>query len=183
MTRSANQFRLKECRLGLRNSTTRIAFRYGNTCLERCPQALFRATIETNGVRVHGYSADCLPPGWFDKTPGVSYEQQIGDMIAVTRIAENAFLEAASSTTPLFNAWLDVYRKVQDDARQRGYGPLLASFGVSFVERAIIDALARAANLSFAEAVRTNIYGIHAAEVHPRLAGCDPKDWLPGRTA
>ena len=42
---------LKETRLGLRNSTTRIPFRYGSACLTRCPQAVLRAEIEVGGRR------------------------------------------------------------------------------------------------------------------------------------
>ena len=43
------RFMLKETRLGLRNSTTRIPFRYGAACLTRCPQAVLNATIDIDG--------------------------------------------------------------------------------------------------------------------------------------
>ena len=34
--------------------------------------------------------------------------------------------------------------------------------------------------VSFAAAVRDNLFGIVAGEVHPELAGMQPSDWLPG---
>ncbi|MFP6694801.1 MAG: hypothetical protein VB875_17385, partial [Pirellulales bacterium] len=100
------QFSLKETRLGLRNSVTRIPFRYGKACLTACPQAVLSATIETDGRLVTGYSGDCLPPGWFDKTPGKDFESQIDDMLTVIDLAEKTFLEEAASPTKLFPAWL-----------------------------------------------------------------------------
>ncbi len=60
---------LKETRVGLRASTTRIPFRYGKACLTTCPQAVAGVTLEVNGRAQRGYSGDCLPPGWFDKSP------------------------------------------------------------------------------------------------------------------
>ena len=75
------QIALKETQIGLRNSTTRLPFRYGKACLTRCPQMIFRAVIEVDGQVQAGYSGDCLPPGWFDKTPGRSFAEQIDDML------------------------------------------------------------------------------------------------------
>jgi L-alanine-DL-glutamate epimerase-like enolase superfamily enzyme len=178
------RFSLKATRLGLRNSITRIPFRYGNTCLTRCPQAVLEATIEVCDASAAsrtqtGYSGDCLPPGWFDKTTGRSFRQQIDEMLAAIALAESAFLELGRKPTMFFPLWLEAYRRVQDEARQNGMNPLLASFGVSFLERAIIDALARAAGLSFARLVRQNLLAIDAGAVHPELAGLHPADWLP----
>src|SRR5690606_3311628 len=48
-------------------------------------------------------------------------------------------------------------------------------------ERAVMDALARAAGVSFADAVRGDLYGIDPAAVHPELAGLRPAAWLPER--
>ena len=61
--------------------------------------------------------------------------------------------------------------------------PLLTSFGVSLVERAVMDALARQAGLSFARAVRTNLYQIRPGEIHEELEGLQPADWLPPEPA
>lgn len=172
-------FVLKASRLGLRNSTTRIPFRYGNTCLTRCPQAVLETTVEVAGRVIHGYSGDCLPPGWFDKTPDRGFRQQIDDMLAAIALAQGIFAEEAARPDTLFALWRRSYQRVQQAAAARGFNPLLASFAISLPERAIADALAREAGVSFAVAVRTNLYGIEPAAVHPELAGLQPADWLP----
>ena len=135
------RFSLKETRLGLRNSTTRIPFRYGSACLTRCPQAVLEATIEVDGRLHHGYSGDCLTQSWFDKTPGKSFAQQIDDMLAAIALGEELFGEETAQSTTFFPAWLAAYRRMHEAAPSRGWNELLASFGLSMVERAIIDAL------------------------------------------
>jgi hypothetical protein len=172
------KFTLKDTRLGLRDSHTRIAFRYGNTCLTECPQAVFEATIETDAGTTRGYSGDCLPPGWFDKTPGRSFDDEIADMLASIDSATSVFGEAARQPVDFFTAWHDAYQTVHaSDTAQ--HNPLLASFGLSFVERAVIDALARSARLSFAQAVRGNLFAIRPEVVHKQLEGLEPSNWLP----
>jgi len=170
---------LKETRLGLRNSTTRLPFRYGKACLTRCPQAVLRAVIETDGQSQAGYSGDCLPPSWFDKSPHKDFAQQIDDMLSVIAMAEHTYRETFAAPTPFFPAWHAAQQRVHEAAAQRGFTPLLASFGSSLVERAILDAMCRAARMSFAAAARANLFGIDAAAVFPELATCAPHDWLP----
>lgn len=155
----------------------RIPFRYGNTCLTRCPQAILQAVIETEQGTVAGYSGDCLPSGWFDKkTP--DYRQQIDDMLEVIALAQQVASEVFATRQDLFSGWLTLYDSVTATARDRGFTALLASFGVSFVERALMDALARSAGLAFSQAVRENIFGIKPAVIHDQLSFV-PNDWLP----
>lgn len=170
---------LKSTRLGLRNSTTRLPFRYGSACLTRCPQAVLAATIEADGRVQQGYSGDCLPPGWFDKSPDKDFARQIDDMLAAIELGQQAFGELLSQPGELFPAWLAAGETVHRQAAERGLTPLLASFGTSMVERAILDAMARHASVSFAAAVRENLYGIDSGRFHSRLAGNAPRDWLP----
>ncbi len=172
-------FSIKATQLGLRKSVTRLPFKYGIACLTWCPQAILSVIIETAGREQIGYSGDCLPPLWFDKSPGKTYEQQIDDMLTVIRLSEDSFLEVAASPIEFFQAWLTAYHEVRDSAAALGFTSLLSSFGISLVERAIMDALARAAGLSFARAVRQNLFAIEPARIHPELAGLVPADWLP----
>lgn len=170
---------LRKTRLGLLNSTVRIPFRYGTACLSSCPQAVLEATIEAAGTAHRGYSGDCLPPSWFDKSPNKNFAAQIDDMLAIIRCAESVFLEVLARPRELFPAWLEASGRVHQHAAETQLTPLLASFGVSLVERAAIDALCRAAGLSFARAVRANLFGVRPGEVHARLAPYEPADWLP----
>ncbi len=204
------RFALKSTRLALRNSTTRIPFRYGKACMTVCPQAVMEAVIEcsrhapravvgqtflsalsaevpasqeADGTRSvpatsAGYSGDCLPPAWFDKDPGKTYRQQIDDILSATAAAQRLFAAAAARPTTVFDAWHSAYQQLMAESQGRWH-PLVASFGLSFVERAVMDALARAAGMSFARAMRENLYGIRPGAVHPSLEGLQPADWLP----
>ena len=173
------KIRLEQTQLRLRNSTTRIAFRYGTACLTSCPQAVLGATLVLDGKTGRGYSGDCLPPSWFDKSPERDYAGQINDMLAVIALAKDVFLQEFARPTEFFPAWMAACERVHRRATERGFTPLLASFGGSLLERAILDAMARAAGLSLARAVRENLFGIVSGEVYPELAGLQIADWLP----
>ncbi len=170
---------LKQTRLGLLNSTTRIPFRYGKACLTKCPQATMQVSIESGGQIVDGYSGDCLPPSWFDKSPGKSFSQQIDDMLAVIKLAEKTFAEELLSETDFFPAFMIAYERVHSRTAEAQLTPLLASFGVSMVERALLDAMCRARGVSFFNAVRANLFGIVPEDIHTTLAGIDLAECLP----
>src|ERR671915_2470673 len=104
---------LKETQLGLRNSTTRIPFRYGTAVLTRCPQAPLRVVIECDGGVSQGYSGDCLPPSWFDKSPEKDFRVQIADMLRVIGMAQSVFADAFASKTAFFPAWFTCQEQVQ----------------------------------------------------------------------
>lgn len=173
-------FTLESTRIGLRNSTTRIPFRYGRACLTRCPQALVEVTIRSGVSEARGYGGDCLPPSWFDKSPERTYREQVRDMIASVVAARDAFRRALSRPRELFPAWREV---VQGAGRlgSSGRGGLLAGLGTSLVERALLDALTRLAGVSLAEALRRDLFGIRPGEIHEDLRGHGPADWLPPR--
>ena len=174
---------IKEAQLGLRNSTTRIPFRYGTAVLTRCPQATFRVLIECDGKTRQGFSGDCLPPSWFDKSPEKDYARQIADMLRVIALAETVFVDAFTQQTTFFPAWLECQERVRRQCDQWDLPPLLASFGSSLIERAILDAACRRHEASFAQAARDNLFGIDAATVHGDLRGAAPGDWLPDKPA
>jgi hypothetical protein len=170
---------LKDSRLGLRNSTTRLPFRYGSASLTQCPQALLRLTIEAGGRTRAGFSGDCLPPSWFDKTPGKDFTRQIDDMLRAIADAQEVYADAFSREVPFFPTWRDAHEEVLARTARWGAPPLLGSFGSSLVERAMIDAACRLLAMSFARAVRDNLLGIDPGLVHPALAGLAPRHWLP----
>ena len=82
--------------------------------------------------------------------------------------------------TDFFPAWL----ACQDDVRQQcdelSLPPLLASFGSSLVERAILDGACRRHGVGFARAVRDNLFGIDAGLGTAGAArGLSPREWFP----
>lgn len=170
---------VKDVRVGLRNSTVRIPFRYGNSCLTRCPQAVLFATIEVDGSTVTGFSGDCLPPGWFDKSAGKGFDEQIADMLRSTQQAIDSFSSTLEQPKTFFEGWSESYRLQQEWGQEEGLPSLLASFGLSLVERAIMDGMARKAGVSFHQAVQENLFAIRPGDVFPELKGCELPEWLP----
>jgi len=62
-----------------------------------------------------------------------------------------------------------------------GYPPLLWGFGVSFVERAAIDAYCRAKGVTFGDALRSGALGVRLGDVHEELNDAQPGDLLPAQ--
>ncbi|HSI12004.1 MAG TPA: hypothetical protein VK961_08170 [Chthoniobacter sp.] len=169
---------VRESGFFIRNLSLRVPFRYGIATMTRTPHFVVRLRVEIDGQSQFGFASDNLPPKWFTKDPDAAYSDEIAGMMEVARHAA----ETACSFPPagsVFAFWQEV-RKVQDTwARERGIPPLLSNFGVSLVERAVIDAFCRARQITFAHAVRTNALGIELAAIHPELAGLEPADLLP----
>ena len=96
---------LLHSRLGLRNSATRLPFRYGAACLTQCPQATLEAVIQVAGHTQAGYSGDCLPPGWFDKSVDKDYRQQVTELLEAIATAQQVFEDVFSPPASLFDGW------------------------------------------------------------------------------
>ena len=168
---------LKETRAAIYNSTTRLPFRYAGACMTCCPQLVLRVVVEIDGKRQAGHSGDCLPPGWFDKTPGKPYRRQVDEMLSVIQRSQNCFAEHFQRPAKFFPTWHAAHRQIQAEVAGQ-LPPLLASFGVSLVERAIMDAVARAREVSFHTACQNNLLGIDPGLVYDELRGLQPRQWL-----
>ncbi|HRP06655.1 MAG TPA: hypothetical protein PLV87_17210, partial [Opitutaceae bacterium] len=57
--------------------------------------------------------------------------------------------------------------------------PLLAHFGTSLLERALIDAFCRVHRKSFSTAIHDNLFSIDLGILRSDLKGSAPRDWLP----
>jgi len=162
----------------IRNLSLRVPFRYGIATMTRTPHFVVRLVVEIDGVAQHGFAADNLPPKWFTKNPDAAYRDEIADIIAVARQAAETACALPPAGT-VFALWQEIAHAQEVWAQARQIPPLLAGFGVSLVERAVIDAFCRATRTSFAQAVRANTLGMDLAAIHPELAGLAPADLLP----
>jgi len=162
----------------IRNLSLRVPFRYGIATMTRTPHFVARLRVEIDGVSQHGFAADNLPPKWFTKNPDAAYSDEIADMIAVARHAAEIACTLPPAGT-VFALWQAITHAQDAWAQARQIPPLLSGFGVSIVERAVIDAFCRATRTPFAQAVRGNTLGIDLASIHPELAGLSPADLLP----
>ena len=157
---------------------TRMPFQYGIATLTALPHLFVRAQVEVDGQVLLGVAAENLPPKWFTKNPKTSFEEDVSDMLAVIESACDCARAAGSAATP-FELWSRVYEAQKRWATKTRHPPLLWGFGVSLIERAVIDAFCRATGRSFAGALRSNSLGIRPGEVHAELGDALPGDFLP----
>ena len=175
------KFTLKAAELGLRDSRTRLPFRYGAATLTYCPQARLEVEIETaGGTRSRGWSGDCLPPSWFDKSPEKSYARQIEEMITAIETAAQVW-QAVEANATLQEGWSACLAATYARGAKAGWPELLSGFGCAMVERAVLDALCRAEETSFFQAASSGLFGFDPGVVHKELASCNFSDWLPRR--
>ena len=138
----------------------RLPFRFGIATVRACPQAFARVTIETaRGKYATGSAAELMVPKWFDKNPDLSYEQDIDNLRTVTNAAREVYLSDLKPTSA-FGHFARNYQTHLDVCARHGYNPLLAGFGQSLIDKAVLDALCRLKEVSFYKAIRSNIVGI-----------------------
>ncbi len=169
---------VKESELFLRNVRTRMPFKYGIAVLTGVPHLVMRMTLEIDGRIQTGLAADNLPPKWFTKNPEQSFREELADMFAVIESA-CGFAAESGNCESVFALWASVYSRQKSWAESKPYPPLLWGFGVSLVERAVIDACCRAGGHAFARAVRDNVFGLDLGEVYGELRGKSPAETLP----
>lgn len=160
---------------------TRMPFKYGIATLTAVPHLFARVHVEIDGVKATGIAADSLPPKWFTKNPTTTAEEDIIEMVDVIQAACR-HAEQIQSAESLFGFWQQLYAMQKEWAETRNvssaYPPLLWNFGVSLVERALIDAFCRAKGITFHAAIHDNAFGIDLGTIHAELAGTIPADHL-----
>ena len=172
--------KVQDIDLRVLNMRARMPFRYGIASMTALPHLFVRCTIEVDGKTQIGLAADGLPPKWFTKDPQTDFRDDLADMLRVIRSAGELARQAGRAET-VFRLWQQVYHAQMRWAQAEGYPPLLAGFGVSLIERAVLDAFCRATGVPFAEALRRNTLGIHLGEMHAELADLLPAALLPLR--
>ncbi len=143
------------------------------------PHLFVVATLETGGRVARGASADVLPPKWFTKDPDTSYEQDdLPSMQSVIRQAAD-FGRQVGHQSCFFDWWKQLYDAQHAWACQQDIAQLLAGFGVSLIERAVLDAICRSVELPLFQAFHTNVLGIDFSAIRPALGALRPRDVLP----
>jgi len=163
------------------NMETRIPFEYGIVTLTALPHLLIFIEVESDGRREWGVAADGLAPKWFTKNPDDTYQEEVERMLSVIRTAcgrVRAYPEHAS----VFDLWWDLYHDQYDWGADQSVPPLLTGFGVSLVERAVLDGFCRLHDTPLRNAVHAGALGIEPGRVHDDLSGMDVSDGLPDTT-
>jgi hypothetical protein len=156
----------------------RMPFRYGTASLTEVPHLFVRVELEDGGRVATGVAADGLPPKWFTKDPGQSFEDEVADQLEVIGAACEVARSIAAAPT-VFDLWHQVYLGQMAWAATRALPPLLWNFGVSLVERAVLDAYCRLSGMTIANAVRRNTLGIRLGDLYPDLANLSSANLLP----
>ena len=169
---------IKDIGLNVLNMKTRMPFRYGIASLESVPHLFLRVTADVDGATAEGVAAEGLPPKWFTKNPDTSFAEDLDGMLAVIRQAVSLALNSPAAESP-FDFWRHLHVRQEAWAAETSYPPLLWGFGVSMVERALIDAFCRATGRTFEQAVRDNSLGVQLGVFHAELADYEPAALLP----
>jgi L-alanine-DL-glutamate epimerase-like enolase superfamily enzyme len=172
--------RVRRFRLLAHPVRTRFPFRYGIASMTALPHLFLLADVEIDGQLSCGATAENLPPKWFTKNPDTAFAEDLVDMVAVIRRAGELAVEAGWRES-FFALWQSLYGAQSAWAAERGHPPLLAGFGVSLVERAVLDALCRHLGQPVHAVLRENALGVELRAIRPELAGLRPRDALPAR--
>lgn len=174
---SPSTLRLVSATLHRSQTKTRMPFRFGIAVMTEVPHVFLNCTFEIAGRVFTGIAADGLPPRWFDKSPEKGLAQEIEELLLVIRQAV-CFAQEIRATSA-FDFWRQLYASQMAWARERGLPSLLTNFGVSLVERTLLDALAKSYGVPFATLLKHNLVGMNLGSVHPELAGRQPAEFLP----
>lgn len=158
---------------------TRFPFRYGIASLTELPHLFVVAEVSVDGHHCTGIAADGLPPKWFTKNAETTFdEDDLPNMQRVIRQA--ADIAVGLQTQPsVFQWWRELYTAQHSWAADAGIPSLLAGFGISLIERAVIDAACRQQQITFFDAIRSNAFQIDLESIRPALQGFQASDVLP----
>ena len=147
----------------------RMPFRFGVVTMTQAPQAFVRARIRLeDGREAEGAAAELLAPKWFDKNPALSNEENFEQLRRSTRAAREAYLGSGLDTAY---------------GHSRPTIGLVENYGPALLDRALLDALCRALDVSFYEALRTNLPRISFPGLNMNLflAGLEPAHRIAAR--
>jgi hypothetical protein len=169
--------RILDIELFERPVVLRLPFRFGVVTLTACPQAFVKVRIQTETSReADGAAAELLAPKWFDKNLALSNEDNFDQLRASLRLARQAYL-SDHSARPAFQHFAAHHQRQIDAADARGLNPLIAGFGPSLLDRAVLDAQCRALDISFYQAIQSNAAGLDAT-LTPDLGNFHLDDFL-----
>jgi hypothetical protein len=173
------RFSIKEIDVLERDVALRMPFRFGAATLTHAPQAFVRARIRLeNGEEAEGGAAELLVPKWFDKDPSLSDEENFDQLRASLTLGRESYLAMGPNTA--FGHSIDIYGPQIAIGALQGMNSLVACYGPALIDRALLDALCRAANLSFFQVVQKNIAGIQAPGWQADLSAFDMDSFLEG---
>jgi len=155
-------------------------FRFGAVTVNAAPQLFVRVEIEVEGKGVFtGAGAEMLVPKWFDKRAHLTPEQTVDELRRSLVIARDLYLAHAGFETAFGLHASCITAQVEACAKE-DIPPLAAAYGPAEIDKAILDALLRAAGVDFFGGMIGNIAGIDA-RLSPDLQDGDIAQFLSAR--
>lgn len=174
---SAATVKLGAVRLGIDNAFARMPFRFGVITMEAAASLTLELELAVNGVTVHGYSSDLLAYKWFDKRPEKTPADNVADLLWVVEQAANIARDLPEGSA--FELWRQLDVAVDAVSLAGGFNRLGASFGVSMIERAMLDGIGRATRLNLRDMLSHDVLGLRPETIFPELDGLSINDVLP----
>ena len=175
------RFSIREIELFERDVRLRLPLRCGVATLAQLPQAFVRASVELeNGRRATGAAAELLAPKWFDRSAALSNEENFAQLRASLALARRSYLAGGANTA--FGHFIDNYAPQIATGALQGMNGLVACYGPALIDRALLDALCRALEVSFFQAIRKNIAAIVAPGWQADLGAFDMDGFLESLT-
>lgn len=163
--------------LRVRQVALRLPFRFGANTLTACPQLFVRVDVDVAGhARGQGFAAELMVPKWFDKRAGLTPEQNIAQLGFAARRAAEAYLNDAPASS--FDLFARHYPALMAQGAADGMTELTTAFGQAVIDKAVLDALCRALDISFFDAAHRNAIGLGDATIAPDMQDWDWPDWL-----
>ncbi|UPK33418.1 hypothetical protein IVB18_35160 [Bradyrhizobium sp. 186] len=137
-------------------------FRFGAITINATPQLFVRVEIEVEGRGSSvGASAELLVPKWFDKRPELSPAQTVDGLRRSLQIARGLYLAQTGFQTA-FELHASCIGAQVVACTKENIPPLAAAYGPAEMDKAILDAVLRAAETNFFDGMAGNIAGIDA---------------------
>lgn len=150
----------------------RMPFRFGVTTATHGRQAIVRARVRLeDGREATGWSAEALGAKWFDKNTSLTDAENHHQLRRALELASGAYIENGWNTP--FGHFATLYGGHRDRCADEDLNALIASYGQSLVDRAVLDGFCRALGVSFDSALRRGMAGLGPADVAPELASFD----------
>jgi L-alanine-DL-glutamate epimerase-like enolase superfamily enzyme len=155
-------------------------FRFGAVVINATPQMFVRVEIDVEGKgKAVGASAEFLVPKWFDKRAHLSPEETVSELRRSLLIARELYLAHAGYETAFSLHAACIGAQVEACAKE-DIPPLAAAYGSAEIDKAILDALLRAAGVNFFDGMSANISGVDA-RLSRDLGHDDIAQFLAGR--
>lgn len=156
-------------------------FRFGAVTINDAVQVFVRVEIEVEGKGVStGATAEMLAPKWFDKRAHLSSDESAEQMRRTLQIARELYLANKGFDTAFGLHAACIGAQVRA-CSEEDIPALAAGYGPAEIDKAILDALLRAAGVNVFDGMAKNIAGIDA-RLSRDLADADIAHFLRHRT-